>query len=262
MLQRTISALLLLPLIVFIYIGGLPLFLIESVVIVCALNEFYKAFEIKDFRCIKIISYTFPIFLIFKNWTYLNLHASMGFIFILFLIGIIYVLNQKYSLMDLIITFLGIFYVAISFDCIILTLYNINGGSLYVWLIFICAFGTDICAYFGGYFFGKHKLNPTISPKKTVEGSVVGIIGCVLCCLIYGNVLQLNPYLILFIGIFGSIIAQIGDLFASSIKRFVGIKDFGNLIPGHGGMLDRFDSILLVAPFIYYSLYFYNVLFL
>ena len=101
---------------------------------------------------------------------------------------------------------------------------------------------------------GKHKLIPKVSPKKTIEGSVGGILGSTLGCAVFGYIFKLDLTAMILIGSLGSIIAQFGDLFASSIKRYVGIKDYGKLIPGHGGILDRFDSVILVAPFVYYAI--------
>ena len=136
-------------------------------------------------------------------------------------------------------------------DFIILTMDNFDMGKIYVWLIFIIAFATDTCAYFVGYAFGKHKLIPKVSPKKTIEGSIGGILGSTLICLAFGYYFNIDLKVIVILGFLGSIVAQVGDLFASSIKRYVGIKDYGKLIPGHGGILDRFDSVILVAPFVY-----------
>ena len=127
-----------------------------------------------------------------------------------------------------------------------------NGRFLYV-LIFLGAWITDIFAYFTGVFFGKHKLIPDVSPKKTVEGSVGGVLFCALFYVGYGALIgyffEVNVNL-LFLGICGlilSVISQIGDLIMSVIKRHYGIKDFGKIFPGHGGVLDRFDSILAVS---------------
>ena len=112
-------------------------------------------------------------------------------------------------------------------------------------------FRSDTCAYFAGYAFGKHKLIPKVSPKKTIEGSIGGILGSTLICLAFGYYFNIDLKVIVILGFLGSIVAQVGDLFASSVKRYVGIKDYGKLIPGHGGILDRFDSVILVAPFVY-----------
>lgn len=121
-----------------------------------------------------------------------------------------------------------------------------------VWLIFLIAWTTDSFAYFSGNFFGKHKLAPAISPKKTVEGAVGGMLGCAVSTYVFCRffVPELGLWALLF-GFGGSFLSQLGDLAASQIKRRNGIKDFGNLIPGHGGILDRFDSILFTAPYVY-----------
>ena len=95
---------------------------------------------------------------------------------------------------------------------------------------------------------------PKTSPKKTIEGSIGGIAGSTIACIVFGLIFKLPIGIMVIIAIFGSIIAQMGDLIASAIKRYVGIKDYGKLIPGHGGVLDRFDSVLLVAPYVYFVL--------
>ena len=122
-----------------------------------------------------------------------------------------------------------------------------------VWLVIITAFGTDICAYFAGVTMGKHKLCPKISPKKTWEGAVGGILGSVILSGIFGLVFagELLPHCLV-IGFLASIVSMFGDLTASIFKRKMGIKDYGNLIPGHGGILDRFDSVLFTGPVIYF----------
>ena len=115
--------------------------------------------------------------------------------------------------------------------------------------------------------FGKHKLCPEISPNKTVEGAIAGIVGCIISLLIYTFVLNklcgfgINYVNIGLISVFVAIFAQLGDLVASSIKRNAKIKDFGNVLPGHGGVLDRIDSVLFVAPIIYYFLAYFPSIF-
>lgn len=128
-------------------------------------------------------------------------------------------------------------------------------GRYYVLLPFVTSFISDAFALFVGMWLGKHKLAPTISPKKTVEGSLGGFLGSVLGCVAYGAVVMLQagvqanfPLLIIF-GILGSLLAQMGDLFFSWIKREYSLKDYGRLLPGHGGVLDRFDSVVFCAPF-------------
>ncbi len=127
-------------------------------------------------------------------------------------------------------------------------------GGCYVLLPFIIAFVSDGGAYFAGVFLGKHKLAPHVSPKKTVEGSVGGILSSVIITVLYGLLLHaaagamVNYPLLVLYGFFGSIISQLGDLSFSLLKRGFGIKDYGRLIPGHGGVLDRFDSVIFAAP--------------
>ncbi len=127
-------------------------------------------------------------------------------------------------------------------------------GRYFIMLPFIMAFASDTGAYFAGKFLGKHKLAPAISPKKTIEGAVGGMIGAVLFLLIYTMVMQfafqfeVNYFYAAIYGLLGSVGGMFGDLCFSVLKRQTGIKDYGNLIPGHGGILDRFDSMMVVGP--------------
>lgn len=251
MLTRIIAALALVPLLGILIYGGVPLYIMEIVLISIALHEFYKAFNQKNINPIYWLGYVFAVYLGLKNYFKLPVSYTIIIGFILFLIGIIYMLSLKHDIIDISVTTLGIMYVGVFMDFIVLTNNNFELGKIYVWLIFIISFATDTFAYFSGYLFGKHKLIPKISPKKTIEGSVGGIIGSIVCCVLFGYLFKLDLVHMVFIGSIGSIVAQLGDLFASSIKRYVGIKDYGKLIPGHGGILDRFDSVILVAPFVY-----------
>ena len=126
------------------------------------------------------------------------------------------------------------------------------GETNLIWAIFFISWGTDTFAYLFGIVFGKHKLYPSISPKKTVEGSLGGIFGSLILLILFNYfVLNYNIIFVIFSGILLSIVAQLGDLFASKIKREMGIKDFSDIIKGHGGFLDRFDSIIFVTPLVY-----------
>ena len=134
-------------------------------------------------------------------------------------------------------------------------------GRFFIMIPLVLAFISDSGAYFAGRFLGKHKLAPTISPKKTVEGAVGGILGAILGMIIYGLILQYSfsfkvDYLAAAVyGVIGSVAGVFGDLCFSTVKRQTGIKDYGNLIPGHGGILDRFDSVIFTAPLIYALLF-------
>ena len=141
-----------------------------------------------------------------------------------------------------------------AFACITSLINSDGAGLLYFVLLFNFACVTDIGAYFVGSFLGKHKLAPEISPKKTIEGAVGGVVcavlGTVITCLVFGAILDtdINILLLALVTPVFSILGMFGDLFASVIKRYFGIKDYGNIMPGHGGVLDRTDSILLIAP--------------
>ena len=136
---------------------------------------------------------------------------------------------------------------------------NMEHGKWLIWYVFIASWMTDVFAYIVGKTIGKHHFTD-VSPKKTIEGCIGGILGSVLCMLLYTFIinkflnLNINYFLILGFGILLSIISQIGDLSASVIKRYAEIKDYSNLIPGHGGMLDRIDSLIFIAPFAYFML--------
>ncbi len=174
--------------------------------------------------------------------------------------------HGKCSFSDVALSFAGSAYISLFFLHIIF-IRQLNLGYLNIWLIFITAWSSDTFAYFAGRLLGKHKLCPTISPKKTVEGAVGGILGSVLCICLYTycctKFAGVNANYLSAV-IFATVCAafsQIGDLAASCIKRENEVKDYGNLIPGHGGILDRFDSALLIAPLVYYFILYYPVIF-
>ena len=129
-------------------------------------------------------------------------------------------------------------------------------GSVYAFLPFVAAFSSDAGAYFAGLALGKHALTPRISPHKTLEGSAGGFIGAIVVMLLYGLVLKAVGFTVNFAvmavyGFFGSLASQLGDLSFSAVKRLFEIKDYGNLLPGHGGMMDRLDSMVWAAPVIW-----------
>lgn len=152
--------------------------------------------------------------------------------------------------------FMGVLYVSMAFMCIVLLR---EAGKYMYLLVFIGPWVSDIFAYLCGRLFGKHKLIPEVSPKKTVEGSIGGIIFTAIAFVVYGIIIKTyfnadasaNPVAMAIAGAVTSVIAQIGDLAASAIKRRFDIKDYGTIFPGHGGVMDRFDSVLLTAPVLY-----------
>lgn len=135
---------------------------------------------------------------------------------------------------------------------------NLNDGRYVFWLVFISSWICDTCAYLVGCSIGKRRLAPVLSPKKSVEGAIGGVLGAVIVAFVFGYFVEFklfggenNAVAYMIICFFGAIISQVGDLFASAIKRNHDIKDYGTLIPGHGGILDRFDSVIFVAPIIF-----------
>ncbi|MEE3436739.1 MAG: phosphatidate cytidylyltransferase [Lachnospiraceae bacterium] len=147
--------------------------------------------------------------------------------------------------------FAGMVYVAVTLGFIYLTRMAYDGHVL-VWLIFLSSWGADTCAYCVGRLLGRHKMTPILSPKKSVEGAVGGVLGAGLLGLAYGSYLGRQGWIYFLICSVGALISMVGDLAASGIKRDKGIKDYGDLIPGHGGILDRFDSVIFTAPVIYF----------
>lgn len=164
--------------------------------------------------------------------------------------------DLKGNIIDIAVTVLSVIYIPIMFSFMKMILMMENGRVL-IWYVFMGAFASDTCAYAIGTRIGKHKLCPNISPKKTIEGSIGGIIGVIITYIIItyiGNTyfsLDFNMLSMIIAGIVSGIAGQFGDLSASAIKRYCKVKDFSELMPGHGGILDRFDSILFVAPVIY-----------
>lgn len=258
MIKRTVSALIALPLLFFVMFKGGDI-LYASVLIVTLIGtwEFYRVFEEKKFNPLKINGIIFILLFYFFYRVGLSREYLMMLCFLgTFINMAIVTFSKKHTIVDLAITVLGVVYVAFFFFYIVLI--KKEDTNFFVWYVFILAWVTDTFAYFSGVFLGKHKLIPEISPKKTVEGAIGGIIGCTIISCGYAYIF--NPSFVkwsLFLGILGSILSQIGDLIASGIKRYLGVKDYGNLMPGHGGVLDRFDSILITTPVVYYFMIFF-----
>lgn len=176
------------------------------------------------------------------------------FLVILFLVVLmaVYVFSfPAYGTEQIVMSFFALFYVAVMLSYIYQTRL-LEDGLFLVGLVFLCSWGCDTCAYCVGMLIGKHKMAPVLSPKKSVEGAVGGVVGAVLLGAVYGAAVKGE---ILEYGVIcgaGALISMVGDLAASAIKRNHDIKDYGTLIPGHGGIMDRFDSVIFTAPVIYY----------
>ena len=255
------------------HILGIGIFILALI----GVHEFYNAIEKAGYRPIRAIGYLscLPILLIGfgvsfnRVYNYINLfksivYFSLGLYAVLvFLFTMTIFRHDRYNLVDIALTLFGAFYVAFLFSFVPLTR-NLENGNYYIWMVFIGAFVTDTFAYFTGMFFGKTKFLPAISANKTLEGSIGGVLGCTLVMVLYGMFMnQKGPesiniplYHFVILGILSGTLSQIGDWAASAIKRYVKIKDYGKIMPGHGGVLDRIDSILFIAPVVYFYLTF------
>lgn len=174
----------------------------------------------------------------------------------------------KYKTEDVMWVFFSIIYVAVMLSYIY-QVRMLENGVYIVWLIFVSSWGNDTFAYFTGVFLGKHKMTPKLSPKKTYEGAVGGIIGATLLGFVYGyaisfklsNVLVHPVYTFAVASFIGAFLSIFGDLAASAIKRNHDVKDYGKLIPGHGGIMDRFDSAIFTAPAVFWAIETINIVF-
>jgi phosphatidate cytidylyltransferase len=245
-------------------LGGNVLFAVIFIISMIGLMELYRIVKVnKAFP--GMLGYATGIVFYLLLYFQLQQYQLQLFIFFLMLLMFAYVFGfPKYSTEQITIVFFGLFYVSIMLSYI----YQVRiheDGAILVWLIFIGAWGSDTCAYSVGMLLGKHKVAPKLSPKKSLEGCIGGVVGAALIGLLYALIFQKhisgfdNPLLdFAIIGAASSVISQLGDLAASAIKRNHNIKDYGTLIPGHGGILDRFDSIIFTAPIVYYLAEFYS----
>ena len=183
-------------------------------------------------------------------------------IYLLIILAIYVLCFSKYKDKDTMAAFLAFYYVSVCLSYVF-RLRDIKDGGYLIILVFICSWGNDTLAYCAGRLFGKHKMSPVLSPKKSVEGLIGGIIGAGILGMLFGFYFNANvhpipnaPLWFALVGAVGALPAVIGDLAASAIKRNNDVKDYGKLIPGHGGVLDRFDSMIFTAPIIYYAVLF------
>lgn len=178
------------------------------------------------------------------------------FLFMLLLFGEAIASKQRMRVEEIAMAVFGAVLIPLMLSVFVL-MADVDHAKFYLLLPFVAAFTSDAFALFVGMSFGKHKLAPSLSPKKTIEGSVGGFLGAALCCVLYGVVIQMAfghqpAYLVLILyGLLGSLVSQVGDLSFSYIKRQYGLKDYGHLFREHGGVLDRFDSVIFCAPLTY-----------
>ena len=263
-----------------VVIGGYVMAALVLFIAAVGLHEFYKAFENKGYKPVYTVGYLYVGLLLLqvisgsaemtdiyfsnvKAIAHINWFPLIQLFILLSLLALCVFKHNKHNIADIAVTILGGYYV-VYLSSFFISVRQLDGGKggLYMFILVILGcISADTFAYFIGCKFGKHKLIPAVSPKKSVEGSVAAFVGAALMLSIYGVIMiqtgvftevKLLHYPILGLIIGG--LAQIGDLTASAAKRYTGVKDFGKLIPGHGGILDRVDSYIFDFPIAYYYL--------
>jgi phosphatidate cytidylyltransferase len=267
MLTRIITALLGIPLLVYVlYKGGVFITFVLTAVALVALWEFYNAFKKVDILAFNVAGLLSSAVMtcaagIYPEGAAGNLAAVLVACTMVCFVQMI--LRKKARLNDLGITLLGLIYISVPMS-MMLMLYHLDNGRVFIWLVFVLAWFGDTLAYFIGITMGKHKLCPAISPKKSIEGSAAGFAGSISGSVMFGYAawrlfgIDYKVVNMLLVGFAGGILAQLGDLTASLIKRHAGVKDYGSIMPGHGGVLDRFDSVLFVIPMVYYYIRYFT----
>ena len=257
MTKRVVSAIVMVLIFVpFLIMGGIPFTILMAVLGVLGLYELLKirGDVKKKFPVVmRLLAYLMTIFLIVNNANSIDLQYDLDYrlvslIIFIFLAPMVFINNsKKYNLNDALFLVGSILFVGLSFNLLMVTR---NISISYIIYLFLITVITDTFALFTGMLVGTHKLAPEISPKKTIEGAVGGsLMGTIVASAFYATVI--NPatslVIVILLTLLLTVIGQIGDLAFSSIKRYYGVKDFSNLIPGHGGILDRFDSIVFVT---------------
>lgn len=259
-IKRVTSGLLGFPLVLIIFLLGnkIVVDIALAIIAILSMSEYFNAIK-KVANPVKWIGYVSCLSIAFIHIIpseYLNMVVTLSVPTILMILfAQVIATDMKTSFKDIAYTFIGIFYV-VFFIMFVAFINGMQNGNILIWYAILAAWGTDISAYVVGKHLGKHKFSK-VSPKKSIEGCIGGVIGAIILMLVYtyfANTYWGMNYSYLFIGGIGivlSLVGQIGDFSASSIKRFVDIKDYSNLIPGHGGMLDRIDSLIFLSPFAY-----------
>lgn len=256
MTKRVVSAIVMIAIFVpFLIMGGIPFAVVMGIISLMGLYELLHIRESKKQfpKLMKLFAYIMVIFFTMLNCTsndfqYNISYKVVSFIIFMFVVPMVFINdNKKYNLNDALFLVGSILFVGLSFNLLLVTR---NISISYIIYLFLITIITDTFALFTGMLIGKHKLAPEISPKKTIEGAIGGsVMGTIVASAFYITVINPAASLVLVILLTALLTAvgQIGDLAFSSIKRYYGVKDFSNLIPGHGGILDRFDSIVFVT---------------
>jgi phosphatidate cytidylyltransferase len=248
-----------------LYFGGLYLFLLCLLISAAGLYELYKIYKIEK-TPLGIVGFLTACGYYIAMYTGADWAVMLVLTLGLMLAMAVYVACfPKYVANQVMCSIFGVFYVAVMMSYIFKTR-TLNDGVYVVWLIFVSSWVSDTFAYLTGVTLGKHKMTPKLSPKKSVEGAVGGVASSVLVGALYGYIVSphmtqmvLSPVFVFAVaGGIGALLSIVGDLAASAIKRNFEVKDYGNIIPGHGGILDRFDSVIFTAPVVYWAVYIVN----
>ncbi|MDF2840919.1 MAG: hypothetical protein K0Q99_1691 [Clostridia bacterium] len=265
MFTRIISAIVGAPLIaLFLFVKGDYLYLFAGVLSLVGMYEYYRAIKATGVKTIDFIGYLFCIAFYILQLLYPTIEIfSKLAAFMLIILFTYEIFTRKSGVTGIVHTLFGFIYVSFLLAHI-LFINHLENSAILIWLPFLTAWFTDTAAYFTGISIGKHKLCPAVSPKKTIEGAIGGIVGSVILTTAFGVIMgtynsEIGIHNFVLIGLLCGIFSQLGDLAASYIKRNTNLKDFGNLIPGHGGILDRFDSILFTMPVVYYYFLFVQI---
>lgn len=267
--RRVLTAVIGIPITIYVIHYGEWLFAAAILILtLLAWHEFYTMLGNKNIKVFYNLGILMNALILGCAWLGNSQEMTMTLVFatLLCLVNMV-VSGNKFTVTDVAFSILGITYIGIGFSHLLLLRYTdsslyittsmgtLSMGASYLWLAFIGTWANDTFAYFVGSRFGRHKLCPAISPAKTVEGSIGGLVGSILAITLLGLLFKLPVSHSITMGIVVGVIAPIGDLAESAIKRFAGVKDSGKLLPGHGGILDRFDSILFTVPIVYYYIH-------
>lgn len=238
--------------------GGDILFATILAISLIGMTEIYKILDVNK-KLLGFVGYAAAVaYFVLIRFGLTEWVTMLTIAFLIVLMAVYVFTYPKYRSEHIMLAFFGLFYVAFMLSYVY-QIRMLEQGAFLVWLVFLCSWGCDTCAYCVGVLIGKHKLAPVLSPKKSIEGAVGGVVGAALLGAIYAAVVnhfapgagaEVAQYAV--ICAVGGMISQVGDLAASAIKRNHDIKDYGKLIPGHGGILDRFDSVIITAPIIFY----------
>lgn len=267
---RLLSGIVLVLLFIALFItGGYCLLFSTLAIALVGMFEFYRVFKVEKSLAACISYLALVIFYCNMGWHFIpskdNLLLVMVYIILLMFIFVFS--YPKYTANQIMGVFFGIFYVGIMLSYLY-EIRNLSNGLYLSFLVLICSWGCDTCAYCVGKLcsmtIGTHKMSPILSPNKSIEGAIGGVVGTALLSALYSvcmratiTITSKTIIIVAIISAIAGLVSMVGDLTASAIKRNYDIKDYGKIIPGHGGIMDRFDSVIITAPIIFYLAYFF-----